>query len=66
MAEPEERVIVRREPLVEKVCPVCSRTFRGLARQRYDSRACQKRADYQRHAEQRRADQRERYRREKR
>ena len=54
-----ERVIVRREPLVEKVCPMCGKTFMGLARQMYCSRLCQNRADYQRHAEQRRQHKRE-------
>ena len=58
-----ERVIVRREPLMDKLCPVCGRAFRGLARQRYCSRPCRYRADYDRHAQQRRASQRQRYRR---
>ena len=60
-----EYTVVRREPLVEKQCPICGRVFEGLSRQRYDTSACQKRADYQRHVEQRRAYQRERYRRKK-
>ena len=58
-------MIVRREPLVEKTCPVCRRVFKGLSRQRYCSRSCQKRADYQRHADRRREDARERYQRDK-
>jgi hypothetical protein len=63
MADSRERVIVRREPLTEKVCPACGRTFLGRSLQRYDTSACQKRADYHRHAAERRAYQRERYRR---
>jgi hypothetical protein len=53
-----EYVVVKREPLIPKICPVCGRTFHGLSRQRYCSPNCRHRADYRRHAEQRRAYQR--------
>ena len=58
----EARVIVRREPLLDKVCPVCGRAFRAVSKQRYDSPACRRAADYRRHAEKRRAHRRETYR----
>jgi tRNA(Ile2) C34 agmatinyltransferase TiaS len=61
----EARVIVRREPLMDKVCPVCGRAFRAVSKQRYDSPPCRRAADYQRHAERRRAHRRETYRRTK-
>jgi hypothetical protein len=54
-----ETVVVRREPLVEKACPVCGRTFEGLSRRRYCSPNCADRAYYRRHAEERQAAQRE-------
>ena len=63
MSERErERVIVRREPLMDKTCLVCRRPFAGLARQLYCSVRCTNRASYQRHADKRRAERRERYR----
>jgi uncharacterized Zn finger protein (UPF0148 family) len=65
MADIQERVIVRREPLLNKTCPVCGQIFTGLARQLYCSMACNQRASYQRHAEERRATQRKRYRRKR-
>jgi hypothetical protein len=65
MANAHERVIVRRKPLLDKVCPVCGRAFRGVSKQRYDSPTCLRRASYQRHAEERRAAERERYHRKK-
>ena len=65
VAKARERVIVRREPLLDKVCPVCGRGFRGVSKQRYDSPTCLRRASYQRHAEERRAAERARYRRKK-
>jgi hypothetical protein len=58
-----EYTVVRHEPLVEKVCPVCGRTFEGLSRRIYCSSSCLYRADYKRHADHRRAAQRERNRR---
>ena len=48
------RVIVRTEPLLDRSCAVCGRTFEGLARARYCSATCRRRADYQAHAAQRR------------
>jgi hypothetical protein len=54
------KIIVRREPLVDKVCPVCGTSFVGLGRRRYCSRACAARADYHRHLDARRAAKRER------
>ena len=67
MAEQSDRVraIVRREPLVDKTCPICGRAFTGLGRQTFCSVACANRASYRRHAERRRAERRERYRRGK-
>ena len=63
MAGERERVIVvtRREPLVDKVCPVCGAAFVGLSRQRYCGPTCLARAAYLRHAEARRAARRQRY-----
>ena len=67
MAEQQERVrtIVRREPLMDKTCPICGREFTGLGRQTFCSIACANRASYRRHAERRRTERRERYRRGK-
>jgi hypothetical protein len=55
-----EYVVVKREPLIDKVCPVCGQPFQGLSRQRYYPPSCRHRADYQRHVEQRKASQRQR------
>lgn len=60
-----ERVIVRREPLLDKVCLVCGKAFVGLTRQKHCSRQCANRASYQRYIDKRRAERRERYRRQK-
>lgn len=59
-----ERVttVIRREPLLEKTCPVCQQQFLGLGRQRYCSVGCANRASYRRHADKRCAERRERYR----
>ena len=64
MAGQQERVrtIVRREPLLDKTCPICGKAFAGLGRQTFCSVACANRASYRRHAERRRAERRERYR----
>src|SRR5262245_19893722 len=59
---PATRVIVRREPLVEKSCPVCGRAFRGLGRRVYCSPTCRNSADYRRHQEERKSRRRSRYR----
>ena len=63
MPDERERIIVRHEPVEDKMCPVCGRNFEGLKRQRYCSINCANRASYARHAEKRRAEKREKYRR---
>ena len=65
MAGVKEIVVVRREPLLDKVCPVCGRAFQGLSRRRYCSSTCLYRANYLRTAEHRRAHRREQYRKQK-
>jgi hypothetical protein len=65
VAEFMETLVRRREPLVDKACPVCGRGFRGLGRRRYCSRQCQQRAYYLRRGDERREARRERYRRGK-
>jgi hypothetical protein len=55
-------VVTRREPLVDKACPVCGAAFIGLSRQRYCGRPCAARAAYLRHAEVRKEARRQRYR----
>jgi hypothetical protein len=65
VVEFRETLVRRREPLVDKACPVCGRGFRGLGRQRYCSQQCQQRAYYVRRADERRAARRARYRRQK-
>jgi hypothetical protein len=64
LIEGRERVVMvtRREPLVDKPCPVCGMTFVGLNRQRYCGRPCASRAAYLRHAEARKEARRQRYR----
>jgi hypothetical protein len=57
--------IVRRDPLFDKTCPTCGRTFAGLKRQTYCSINCANKASYWRHAERRRAERRTKYRRQK-
>jgi hypothetical protein len=37
--------------LTEKVCPVCGKTFTGTPKARYDTVACQQKANYDRHRE---------------
>jgi hypothetical protein len=63
VAEVRETVVVRRESLIDKVCPICGRSFQAVSRRRYCSARCLNRAAYLRHAEQRRANRREAYRR---
>ena len=65
MTRVKEIVVVRREPLLDKVCPVCGRAFQGLSRRRYCSPSCRYRAGYLRTAEHRRAHRREQYRKQK-
>jgi len=64
LSDRRERVVVvtRREPLVDKTCPVCGTAFIGLSRQRYCGRPCAARAAYLRHADARKQARRERYR----
>jgi predicted nucleic acid-binding Zn ribbon protein len=57
--------IRRRLVLTPRTCAVCGAAFEGWGRQRFCSKACQRRWDYRRHAEQRRAARRERYRRDR-
>ena len=64
VSDVQETVVIRRESLVDKVCPVCGREFRAVNRKRYCSATCLNRAAYLRHAEQRRANRREAYRRQ--
>jgi len=42
----------RRLRLEEKQCPVCEKRFEAIKKQVYCSRACQSKADYDRHAKQ--------------
>ncbi len=60
-----ETVVVRREPLFDKICLVCGNAFQGLRRRRYCSPHCYYRASYLRHAEERRAKRRALYWRQK-
>ena len=71
MAKRKERVkeiavsFIRRVRLEEKTCPVCGKKFEGVKKRRYCSRACQAKADYERHAEQYRKARVEKYHAEK-
>ena len=74
MARKKEKVVeqtvkrtsyIRKVRQVEKVCPVCKKTFWGPANKRYDTRACQNKANYERHADDYRARRLEAYRKEK-
>ena len=56
---------VRRMKLEEKVCPQCGKRFEGVKKRTYCSRACQAKADYERHAEQYRKARMESYRQQK-
>lgn len=57
MAKRKERVkeiavsFIRRVRLEEKTCPVCGKKFEGVKKRKYCSRACQAKADYERHAD---------------
>ena len=61
----ERTTYTRRLQLEEKQCPVCGKTFEGVKKRQYCSRACQSKADYQRHAEQYRKARMETYRQQK-
>jgi endogenous inhibitor of DNA gyrase (YacG/DUF329 family) len=56
---------VRKLVLEEKACPQCGKTFEGIRKQKFCSRACQKKADYERHSNEYRQARMERYRAEK-
>jgi predicted nucleic acid-binding Zn ribbon protein len=60
-----ELTVTRRLTLEEKTCPVCGKTFWGAKVKRYCSRACQNKANYERHAEEYRQQRLESYRRQK-
>jgi hypothetical protein len=57
-----ETVVIRREKLFDKVCPVCDQAFQAVNRCRYCSRSCRYKANYLVHAEERRAKRRTHYR----
>jgi endogenous inhibitor of DNA gyrase (YacG/DUF329 family) len=61
----ERATYTRRLALEEKRCPVCGKTFEGVKKRLFCSRACQSKADYERHAEQYRKARVEKYRAEK-
>lgn len=46
-ARPYERVVVYET----KTCPVCGNQFEGIKQRRFDTRACQMKADYAKYAE---------------
>jgi endogenous inhibitor of DNA gyrase (YacG/DUF329 family) len=56
---------VRHLKIEQKTCPICGNKFEGIRKQRFCSRPCQRKADYDRHAEQYRQARMERYRSEK-
>ena len=55
----------RRYKLTAKMCLVCSKTFMGSRKAKYDSISCQQKANYQRHGEAYKARKRENYRTQK-
>ncbi len=56
---------VRHLRLEKKTCPVCGKQFEGVKKRKYCSRACQAKADYEKHAEQYRKARVEKYHAEK-
>ena len=62
----ERMAYVRHMVLEEKKCLVCGKVFEGVKKRRYCSRACQAKANYERHAEEYRENRVEKYRQEKR
>ena len=56
---------VRRFQLTKKICPVCGKSFMGTKKAKYDSSACQQKANYARHAEKYRTQKLEKYHAEK-
>jgi len=65
MVKPRTRVAERKVIETERVCPICKRKFWGTGKALYDTPACKRKADYDRHAEARRATRREKYQAEK-
>ena len=55
----------RKVTLEEKVCPTCGKTFEGVKIRKFCSRACQNKADYNRHGDDYRHARMERYNAEK-
>ena len=49
------REVVHHMQVVEKTCLTCQRTFTGVKKSLYCSRACSNKANYQRHAHKRRS-----------
>ena len=56
---------VRTLRLIEKICPVCGKTFEGVKIRKFCSRACQNKADYDRHGEEYRQARMDRYNKER-
>jgi endogenous inhibitor of DNA gyrase (YacG/DUF329 family) len=67
MPRSKERVMevpvsfVRRLRLEDKTCPTCGKKFEGVKKRKYCSRACQAKADYEKHTEQYRKARMEKY-----
>jgi predicted nucleic acid-binding Zn ribbon protein len=61
----ERMAYVRHMILEEKKCLVCGKVFEGVKKRRYCSRACQAKANYERHADEYRKARVEKYQAEK-
>ena len=61
----ERMAYVRHMVLEEKKCLVCGKVFEGVKKRRYCSRACQAKANYERHADEYRKARVEKYQAEK-
>ena len=61
----ERTSYIRRLTLEEKSCPVCGKRFEGVKKRAYCSRACQAKANYERHAHEYRQARMAKYRAEK-
>lgn len=61
----ERTSYTRRLTLEAKTCPTCGKKFEGVKKRKYCSRACQAKADYEKHADQYRKARVEKYRDEK-
>ncbi len=55
--------VVREYKLTEKVCPVCGETFMGTKKKRYNTIACQQKANYERNKDKYLKQKRDEYRR---